>query len=70
MPNAGLNWPSTLPKLLWNKRECPLCSSVEFEEAESGSLDSPLGLFSLRPVRCRNCFRRYYWFAKRVKRAT
>jgi hypothetical protein len=44
-------------------RVCPLCSSYEFKEAESSFLDRPLNLFSLRPVRCVNCWRRYYWFA-------
>ena len=44
----------------------PLCSS-RFQPAESESLDGLFGLFALSPVRCVNCWRRYYWFAKRRK---
>ena len=58
------------PRLLWLKRRCPLCSSVQFEEAEASALDSPLRLVSLRPVRCVNCFRRYYWLARKPSRHT
>jgi hypothetical protein len=63
MDIAGLNWPSRLPRLLWRRRQCPLCSSVEFKMAETHPLDSLLGMFALRPVRCVNCWRLYYWFA-------
>ena len=66
MDIAGLNWPSSVPRLLWMRRECPLCSSIEFQTAESHPFDRLLGLFALRPVRCVNCWRRYYWFAKRI----
>ena len=65
MDTAGLNWPGPLPRLLWLRRECPLCSSIRFQSAEKESLDGLFGLFALRPVRCVNCWRRYYWFAKR-----
>ena len=54
-----------LPKILWMKRQCPLCSSVEFKTAEIEPLDGLLGLLGLRAVRCVNCWRRYYWFAKK-----
>jgi len=64
---AGVNWPSGLPHLLWIRRVCPLCGSFEFKEAESHFLDGPLGLFALRPVRCVNCRRRYYWFVRKAK---
>lgn len=53
-----------LPRLLWFQRQCPLCSSICFQEAEQAYLDSFLAVFMLRPVRCDNCWRRYYWFAK------
>jgi len=65
MDIAGLTWPSSVPRVLWTHRECPLCSSIEFETAESHWLDRLLGLLTLHPVRCVNCWRRYYWFAKR-----
>jgi hypothetical protein len=64
MDFAALGWLGRLPRVLWTRRQCPLCSSIRFEEAELGSLDGPLGLFMLRPIRCVNCWRRYYWFAK------
>ena len=54
MDIAGLNWPAYLPRLLWISRVCPRCSSFEFKEAESRSLDGPLGLLAFRPVRCAN----------------
>jgi hypothetical protein len=61
----GLTWPGYLPRLLWIRRVCPRCSSFEFKEAESQPLDGLLSFFALRPVRCVNCWRRYYWFAQR-----
>jgi hypothetical protein len=64
METEGLNPLRRLPRVLW-RRECPLCSSIQFKTAEDGFLDSMLKLFGLRPVRCVNCWRRYYWFAKR-----
>lgn len=64
---SNLNWPSRFPRLLWLHRECPLGSSIEFKTAESGAMDGPLSLFALSPIRCANCWRRYYWFSKREK---
>jgi hypothetical protein len=61
---ASLHWPSNVPRLLWIRRTCPLCTSIEFQEAESHFLDRFLGLIAWRPVRCVNCFRRYYCFGK------
>ena len=63
MDIEGLNWPSRIPRILWMRRECPLCTSIEFRAAEPHALDGPLALFALRPVRCVNCWRRYYCFA-------
>ena len=59
------HWPSSLPRILWRRRECPLCSSIEFKAAERHPLDPLLRVFALFPVRCVNCWRRYYWFAQR-----
>jgi hypothetical protein len=64
MDIAGLNWTSNVPRLLWH-RECPRCSSIKFTAAELHPIDRVLRLLTLRPVRCVNCWRRYYWFAKR-----
>ena len=47
MDFAALGWLGRLPRVLWTRRQCPLCSSIRFEEAELGSLDGPLGLFML-----------------------
>lgn len=62
MSIAGMTWPSRLPRILWMGRSCPRCSSVEFRSAERETLDGLFALLSLRPVRCVNCWRRYYWF--------
>lgn len=64
MESAVQSWLGRLPRILWAGRQCPLCSSIRFEEAEPGSLDGVLGVLMLRPIRCVNCWRRYYWFAK------
>lgn len=64
MKTAALNWPPVIPRVLWMRHKCPLCSSVEFRPAERGWLDGVLVLFRLRAVRCVNCWRRYYWFAR------
>lgn len=63
MKTGGPIWPARRPQFLLLRRSCPLCSSVEFVEAESLLLDGLLGVVGLRPVRCKNCWRRYYWFA-------
>jgi len=63
MNTAGTNR-LTFPKLIWMRRQCPLCSSIRFRPAEAEPLDRLFGIFALRPVRCVNCWRRYYWFAK------
>lgn len=62
---ANLHWPSSVPRLLWIRRECPLCSSIEFQTADSRALDRVLRLMAFCPVRCANCWRRYYCFGKR-----
>jgi hypothetical protein len=70
MSIAGMTWPGNLPRLLWMHRECPLCSSIEFKIAESQPLDRLLGLFMFHPIRCVNCWRRYYGFSKTNRAAT
>jgi hypothetical protein len=64
MNTAALNWPSRIPRVLLIRRKCPLCTSIEFKAAEPISIDILFGMFALYPVRCVNCWRRYYWFAK------
>jgi hypothetical protein len=65
MSVATLTWPNWLPRVLWIRRVCPHCSSVEFRPAELRSIDGFLGMFVLRPVRCTLCWRRYYWLSAR-----
>ena len=65
-----LEWPANLPRLLWSPRTCPLCKSFEFTEAELQPMDRPLALFSLHPLRCVNCWRRYYGFSNAPKATT
>jgi hypothetical protein len=61
-----MTWPRWLPRVLWIRRMCPRCNSVQFKAAELRPLDSLLGLlFALRPVRCTACWRRYYWISLR-----
>ena len=62
MNSARLNWPPAVPRFIWIRRKCPLCSSIEFKSAEPEWLDVFFRLLSLRPVRCVNCWRRYYSF--------
>lgn len=62
--SSGVRWFGKFAGLLWFGQECPLCTSILFEEAEHQSLDRLFSVLALRPVRCVNCFRRYYCFAK------
>ncbi len=64
MNSARLSWPPVIPRFLAIKRRCPLCSSIEFKSAEPERLDGVFALFRLRAIRCVNCWRRYYSFAK------
>jgi hypothetical protein len=64
METPTLSWPNWLPRMLWIRRECPLCTSVEFRSEDHGGLDRTLRILAMRRVRCVNCWRRYYWFAR------
>jgi hypothetical protein len=57
-----LSW---APHVLWFKRICPHCTSVQFKQAELRPYDGILRLFALRPVRCMFCWRRFYWVSFR-----
>ncbi len=63
MNSLETNWPSRIPRLLFGSRVCPLCRSIEFRRAEVGAMDGLLRCFALEPIRCVNCWRRYYCFA-------
>jgi hypothetical protein len=62
---ATMTWPDWLPKVLCFRRRCPRCKSVQFKAGELRPFDGILGLFFLRPVRCKFCWRRYYWVSLR-----
>jgi hypothetical protein len=61
--SSSARWLSKFLGLLWRGQRCPLCTSILFSEAEHQSLDGLLAMLALHPVRCTNCFRRYYCFA-------
>ena len=64
------NWPAGLPRLLSSPKECPVCTSIEFTDAELHPLDRTLSRLALHPIRCVNCGRRYYDFSKTNKVTT
>jgi hypothetical protein len=65
MHTESLTWPNWLPRVLLLRRECPRCNSAKFKTAELRPFDGLLAMFALRPVRCKFCWRRYYWFSVR-----
>ena len=69
MSSSARNWPDWLPHPLWTRRVCPRCDSMDFKQAELRPFDGLLALFALRPVRCKFCWRRYYWITLRAVNA-
>jgi hypothetical protein len=65
MSDTSWLWPRGAPKLPLFRRICPSCGSVKFKTAEMRPTDELLGLFGLRPVRCKFCWRRFYWVSLR-----
>ncbi len=61
-----ITWLRWLPRVLWIRRMCPSCTSVEFKPAELRPYDGLLALFFLHPVRCKFCWRRCYWISLRA----
>jgi hypothetical protein len=47
-----------------------VCTSIEFSEAEFHPFDRALSLLALHPIRCVNCWRRYYGFSMTNKAST
>jgi hypothetical protein len=63
MTNTNRSWSAPIPPVLWWRHTCPRCNSAEFKQAELRSYDPLLALLGLHPVRCKFCWRRYYyWF--------
>ena len=44
MNSVELNWPSSVPRILWMRRNCPRCSSIEFQTADSHLSGSAFGV--------------------------
>lgn len=65
MHSETMTWPSWLPRVLWPRRMCPHCNSIQFKQAELRPFDGLIAMFLLRPVRCMFCWRRFYWFSLR-----
>jgi hypothetical protein len=66
MSVATSTWPRWLPRVLWTRRMCPSCTSIEFQQAEKRPYDFLFALFFLHPFRCKSCWRRVYVFAWQV----
>jgi hypothetical protein len=64
-PAATVIRPTWLRRVLWFRRSCPCCNSVQFKKGELHTIDGLLAMIALRPVRCMFCWRRYYWFSLR-----
>ena len=63
MASLQRHLPAWMTTMLWFRRECPRCNSVQFKQAEQRWFDRFLGYCAIRPVRCMFCWRRFYWFA-------
>ena len=62
---ATMTWPDWLPRILWSRRACPCCNSVQFKPSALRRFEGLIAVFGLRPIRCMFCWRRYYWFSLR-----
>jgi hypothetical protein len=65
MNGETMTWPSWLPRVLWMRRMCPRCNGAQFKPAELRSFDFVFEMFFLHPIRCKFCWRRFYWFSLR-----
>ena len=66
MNTETMTWPRWLPRVTVDCAEGALAATrVQFKPANCDhSMDSS-ALFVLRPVRCKFCWRRYYWVSRR-----
>lgn len=53
-------WLTEMPRVLGQRSVCPMCTGGIFRQAERGGTDRIFRLVGLLPVRCVNCWRRYY----------
>ena len=70
MNSLYFSWRAGFSRLIGSPKECPVCTSIEFTDAEFHPLDRSLSFLALRPIRCVNCWRRYYGFSKTNKATT
>jgi hypothetical protein len=56
-----LNWHNGIPQFFVVRERCPLCRATEFNLSAQHPLKQVLRYVAIRPVRCANCWRRYYW---------
>jgi hypothetical protein len=63
MNSLRFSWPAGLPRVLGSPEVCPVCTSFQFVDAEFRPLDRILSVLALHPIRCVNCWRRYYSFS-------
>jgi hypothetical protein len=57
-----LQRPVWLPRMIRMHRECPFCTSIQFNRSEGTIFDRMLHVFAPRRVRDAIFWRRYYWF--------
>ena len=56
-----LNWHNGIPRFFVFRERCPLCRTREFHASMSHPFRSILRFVAIHPVRCQNCWRRFYW---------
>ena len=61
MKIRDLNWHNGIPRYVVFRERCPICRTREFHASMSHPLRSVLQYLAVHPVRCQNCWRRYYW---------
>jgi hypothetical protein len=62
-----MQWPASLPRILWVQRKCPACAATRFNTGGRPFTEKMLHTFGLRRVRCAACSRQYYWFIGRER---
>jgi len=58
---GDFNWHNGIPQFFVVRERCPLCLATAFNLSAQHPLKQVLRVFAIRPVRCANCWRRYYW---------
>jgi hypothetical protein len=61
MSDSSWTRPTWAPRMPLLRHKCPSCTSTQFKAAELRPFDFLFSLFLLFPVRCKSCWRRFYW---------